>query len=146
MLRVIAYQQQSPKQHSVILTWPFITCEFLDSSRNFVWILSFLGIVHFRIHFRVFLEGEERGFFSLQYLGASMLSHAWLLATPWTVTHQAPLSMGFSWQEYWNGLPLPTPKGSQPRDQTHVSCVSWIAGDSLLLNHRGKPLGGCGEN
>ena len=27
--------------------------------------------------------------------------------TPWTVAHQAPLSIGFSWQEYWSGLPFP---------------------------------------
>ena len=32
------------------------------------------------------------------------------LATPWTVAHQAPLSMGFSRQEYWSGVPLPSPK------------------------------------
>ena len=32
-------------------------------------------------------------------------------ATPWTVTHQAPLSMGFYRQEYWSGLPFPTPEG-----------------------------------
>ena len=29
--------------------------------------------------------------------------------TSWTVAGQAPLSLGFSWQEYWSGLPLPTP-------------------------------------
>ena len=34
------------------------------------------------------------------------LSHAWLFATPWTAAYQAPLSMGFSRQEYWSGLPL----------------------------------------
>ena len=32
-----------------------------------------------------------------------------LLATPWTAAHQAPLSMGFSRQEYWSGVPLPSP-------------------------------------
>ena len=37
------------------------------------------------------------------------LSHVWLLATPWTAAHQAPPSMGFSRQEYWSGLPLPSP-------------------------------------
>ena len=31
------------------------------------------------------------------------------LATPWTVARQAPLSMGFSSQEYWSGLPFPSP-------------------------------------
>jgi len=37
------------------------------------------------------------------------LSHAQLLATPWTAAHQAPPSMGFSRQEYWSGVPLPSP-------------------------------------
>ena len=37
------------------------------------------------------------------------LSRARLFATPWTAAYQAPLSMGFSRQEYWNGLPLPSP-------------------------------------
>ena len=32
-----------------------------------------------------------------------------LLATPWTAAYQAPLSMGFSRQEYWSGVPLPSP-------------------------------------
>ena len=36
-------------------------------------------------------------------------SHVWLLATPWSVAYQAPPSMGFSRQEYWSGLPLPSP-------------------------------------
>ena len=39
-----------------------------------------------------------------------LLCHVWLLATPWTEAHQAPLSMGFSRQEYWNGVPLPSPQ------------------------------------
>ena len=37
------------------------------------------------------------------------LSRVWLLATPWTAAHQAPLSMGFSRQECWSGVPLPSP-------------------------------------
>ena len=37
------------------------------------------------------------------------LSHVQLFATPWTVAHQAPRSMGFSRQEYWSGLPFPSP-------------------------------------
>ena len=41
-----------------------------------------------------------------------MLSHfsrVWFFVTPWTVTFQAPLSMGFTRQEYWSGLPCPPP-------------------------------------
>ena len=37
------------------------------------------------------------------------LSHVRLPVTPWTAAHQAPPSMGFSRQEYWSGLPLPSP-------------------------------------
>ena len=37
------------------------------------------------------------------------LSCVQLFATPWTIAYQAPLSMGFSRQEYWSGLPLPSP-------------------------------------
>ena len=38
------------------------------------------------------------------------LSRVQLLATPWTAAYQAPLSMGFSKQEYWSGVPLPSSK------------------------------------
>ena len=38
-----------------------------------------------------------------------MLSRIRLFATPWNIAHQAPLSMEISKQEYWSGLPLPTP-------------------------------------
>ena len=41
------------------------------------------------------------------------LSRVRLLATPWTAAHQAPPSMGFARQEYWSGVPLPSP-GSYP--------------------------------
>ena len=40
---------------------------------------------------------------------ACVLSHVRLFATPWTVALQAPLSMGFSRQEYWSRLPFPSP-------------------------------------
>ena len=49
-----------------------------------------------------------------------MLSHARLFVTPWTVAHQAPLSMEFHKKEYWSGVPFPTPEdlpnpGIKPR-------------------------------
>ena len=37
------------------------------------------------------------------------LGRVWLLATPWIAAYQAPPSMGFSRQEYWSGVPLPSP-------------------------------------
>ena len=49
-----------------------------------------------------------------------LLSRVRLFATPWTVAHQTPLSMGFSRQDYWSGLPFPYPgnlpdPGIEPR-------------------------------
>ena len=41
----------------------------------------------------------------------SHFSRVQLLATPWTAAYQAPLSMGFSRQEYWSAVPLPSPIG-----------------------------------
>ena len=51
---------------------------------------------------------------------AYMLSHVQVFKTLWTVAHQGPLSMGFSRQEYWSGLPFPPPgdlsnPGIEPR-------------------------------
>ena len=50
-------------------------------------------------------------------------SHVRFFATLWTVAHQTPLSVGFSRQEYWSGLPFPTPgdlpdPGIEPRSPT----------------------------
>ena len=56
------------------------------------------------------------------YVKVKSLSRVQLFATPWTVAHQVPLSMEFTRQEYWNGLPFSSPgESSWPRDQTQVS-------------------------
>ena len=68
-------------------------------------------------------------YFTLYTLQATynISTRVWLIETPWTVTHRAPLCMGFSRQKYWSGLPFPPPGESfQPRDQTRFSWVSWI--------------------
>ena len=54
------------------------------------------------------------------------LSRVQLLATPWTVAHQAPPSMGFSKQEYLSGVPLPSPISSLPM---YISLSSKITAD-----------------
>ena len=55
---------------------------------------------------RVFVpEGKEDRRVAVCY----SLSHVRLFVTPWTVAHQTPLSVGFSRQEYWSGLPFPSP-------------------------------------
>ena len=59
------------------------------------------------------------------------------LRAPWTIPCQAPLSMGFSKQEYWSELPFPSPRdlpdiGIEPRSPA-------LLADSLLTELRGKP-------
>ena len=53
------------------------------------------------------------------------LSRVRLFATPWTVAYDAPLSIRFSRQEYWSGLPFPSPQNlPNPGNQTWVSCIA----------------------
>ena len=52
--------------------------------------------------------GEQR-YSSAVFVVVQLLSHVRLFATPWTVAHQVPLSVGFSRQEHWSGLPFPSP-------------------------------------
>ena len=53
--------------------------------------------------------------------------------TPWTVAHQAPLSMGFPRQECWNGLPFPSQRNLPNHGIKPVSPA--LKADSLLLRH-----------
>ena len=75
----------------------------------------------------------------------------WLFATPWTIAHQAPVSMGLSRREYWSGLPLLTPGDlPRPRDRTCVPCLyplstrgsrasSWQNISPLISSPEGMP-------
>ena len=65
------------------------------------------------------------------------LSRVLLFATPWTVAYQAPPSMGFSRQEYWSGLPFPSPgdlpdPGIEPGSPTSQA-------DAVTSEPPGKP-------
>ena len=66
----------------------------------------------------------------------SHFSHVQLFATPWTVAHQAPLSMGFSRQEYWSESPCPPP-GDLPNPGIKPTFPA-LQVSSLLLNHQGS--------
>ena len=65
------------------------------------------------------------------------LSHVRLFETPWNAAHQAPPSMGFSRQEYWSGVPLPSPlmalRVSKPlRSLTSLGWPLWLQKDDHL--------------
>ena len=74
-------------------------------------------------------------------VSVSCLVVSQLFATPWTVAHQAPLSVGFSRQEYWSGLPclpprdLPNP-GREPRSPTLLILYHQQGSLVMILPHR----------
>ena len=75
---------------------------------------------------------------------AQLLSPAWLSVTPWTVARQAPLSVGFSRQEYWSGLLFPPPGDlPPPRDQTQSLASPALAGGVLTPAPPGEPVRIC---
>ena len=66
-----------------------------------------------------------------------LLSRVQLFVTPWTVAYQAPPSMGFSRQEYWSGLPFPS-----PGDLPNSGIEPWspaLQPDALTSELPGKP-------
>ena len=95
---------------------------------------------------------ETEQWASIMWCEKNLTGHCWLwwwgssnnvsciqlFASPWTVAHQAPLSMGFSRQEYWSGLPFPSPgdlldPGIQPGSPA-------LQADSLLHELQGSPM------
>ena len=68
------------------------------------------------------------------------LSHVWLFATPWTAAYQAPQSHGFSRQEYWSGVPLPSPVHYSSPFPFDRSCAVWVIWSIVALLLDGKPL------
>ena len=78
--------------------------------------------------------------FSLQDLHAFVLSRVRLFVTPWIVAHQAPLSMRFPRQEFWSGLPFPSP-GDLPDTGTEPSPFASpaLAGGFFTIVPPGKP-------
>ena len=81
---------------------------------------------------------SNRRFYRLKSQKVKSLSRVRVFATSWTVAHQASLSMGFSRQEYWSGLPFPSPgdlldPGIEPGSAA-------LQADALPSEPSGKPL------
>ena len=70
----------------------------------------------------------------------SCFSRVQFFATLWTAVHQAPLPLGFSRQEYWSGLPCPSPGvHANPGIEYMSPATPALQADSLPLSHRGSP-------
>ena len=102
-------------ESALSLKWPkYWSFSFSISPSN-----EYSGLISFQIDwFDLAVQGtkasilQHSAFFMGQLsllMKVKLLSRVRLFATPWTVAHQAPSSMGFSRQEYWSGLPFPSP-------------------------------------
>ena len=82
----------------------FLVCMYIlqDKSVAMVFVYQKINVLKFFFFLRF-------GHIALYVSSACTLSHIQLFATPWTVAHQAPLSVGFCRQEYWSGLSFPPP-------------------------------------
>ena len=88
----------------------------------------------------VFIENVKACFLSLSRVHTCMLSCVWLFETPWTVAHEALLSLGFSRQDYWSGCPalLQGIFLTQGSNLGLLSLLHWQVG-SLVPAPPGKP-------
>ena len=85
----------------------------------------------------IFFGDQQEGFIDSLKVKVKSLSHVRLFVTPWTVAHRALPSMGFFRQEYWSGLPFPSPgdlpsPGIEPRSPAFQE-------DALTSDPPGKP-------
>ena len=99
-------------------------------------LLSLSTFLHWRRKWQptpVILPGESQGRGNL--VGCHLWGHTesdTTEATPWTAACQAPPSMGFSRQEYWSGVPLPSPKGE--RRQLQFRTLTYSGAKSLFAD------------
>ena len=107
---------------------------YLSIHLDLVWFLLFCSFHTAPLHV---LLGLHLILLLFEKWMLSHFSHVRLFATLWIVVRQAPLSMGFSRQEYWSGLPFPSPGdlpnlGIEPRSPS-------LQADSLPSESPGKP-------
>ena len=93
-------------------------------------------------HQKLYFHKNAGDLLLLLLLLLSRFSCVQLCATLWTAASQALLSMGFSRQEYWSGLPCPPP-GYLPNPRMEPRSPV-LQADSLLLSHQGSPAGDLG--
>ena len=93
-----------------------ITCWYSEPTGSNQFVRWKLGLKH-KTSYLFFKKNSE------YFYKFCVLHHVRLFVTPWTVAHEAPLSMEFSRQEYWSGLPLQIPTPETLPDPG-IKCVS----------------------
>ena len=87
------------------------TYNLLSIFYSMVWFVMWEWVIFSRTkrQYKNKLLKREQKIISKESYAMCMLSAVWLFAAPWTVAYQVPESIEFSSQEYWSGLPFPTP-------------------------------------
>ena len=118
---ILVFWMLSFKPTFSVFSFTFIKRLFSSSSLSAIRMVSFvyLRLLIFLLAILIPAYASSSPAFRMMYstyklnnqvkVKVKSLSRVQLFATPWTVAYQAPLSMGFSRQEYWNGLPFPSP-------------------------------------
>ena len=109
---------------------PLISSYFLSlissCSQLFLLLILLHGLSIFSLLFRVWRHSLSRRALKFPWSESKNVSHIQLFATPWTVACQAPLSMEFSRQLYWSGLPFTSP-GVLPQPGIEPRSPAWQA-------------------
>ena len=109
---------------------PLISSYFLSlissGSQLFLLLIFLPGFPIFSLLFRIWKHSLSRGGLKFPWSESENVSHIQLIATPWTVACQAPLSVEFSRQLYWSGLPFPSP-GVLPQPGIEPRSPAWQA-------------------
>ena len=124
--------------------------EWSDMTERLIWsVLIFLPVYNYyqfylkekhrtvkNTHFKSILKIYYIYFVCLILIAKSCLT----LVTPWTIAHQALLSMGFSRQEYWSGFPFPSPgdlpnPGIEPRSPALQVMIYWLSLKEIYLKY-----------
>ena len=118
----------------------FLSCAFSYILRFSPFLYFFLSYPLFSsTMWQIYFEVLSCTYSSCFFIGGGLVAKSCLtFATSWTIAHQAPLSMGFSRQEYWGGLPFLFP-GDLPDPGTEPGFSTWQA-DSLPTELWGKPI------
>ena len=114
---------------------PSTTESYIQSKEKKMWLFSKITL-----KFEKMNQDQFIFFLWLHACVLSCFSHIQLFVILWTVACQAPLSMGFSRQEYWSALPSP-PAGDLPNPGTESRppVTPTLQADFLLLSHKGSP-------
>ena len=114
-----------------------LRCSFTDSSLNCK-LPEGRKLILSPKNFKYMWKERSNRVWSYDKPKGKSLGRVWLFATSWTIAHQAPPSMGLSRQEYWSGLPFPSPgalpdPGIEPRSPT-------LQADTLTSEPPGNPM------